>query len=147
MKDVPPRTESPQDPSYRRAARFDGNFAAADALRAYQRTRRDLHRSRAETDLSVFRLQIGEHIGNVAYLGWYVALIGRPPDEALEARLERNLAGGTPVELAEDVVGMLRERRERTANLAPWVERRYGRVTNAELYHRPEGEREGGEKR
>lgn len=148
---VPPQEPSapgrPEESPYNRAARFDGRGAEHDAEQAYKRSRRDLHRARLETDLSVFRLQLGNRIGNVAYLGWYVALIGKQPDEALEARLEQNLTGGTPVALPEEVIAILQERRERTAKLAPWVERRYGKVTKTELYQRPEGEGEHGKNR
>ncbi len=130
--------EQSEEVTYQRAARFDGRQAEQDAEQAYQRSRRDVHRSRIDTDLTVLRLQIGNQIGEIAYLGWYVALIGTRPDEALEARLERHLARGTPVELPAAVTRMLQERRAKDAGLAPWVERRYGRLTNAELYQRPE---------
>lgn len=139
MEHEPPEAERPENQDYQRAARFDGHRAEQDTERAYQRSRRELRRSRRETELSVFRLQLGNRISDVAYLGWYVALIGKPPDEALAARLEQHLASGTPVELPEEVTSMLRERRARSADLAPWVERRYGRLTRAELYQRPEG--------
>lgn len=143
MANTPPEPE--REDTYQRAARFDGRRAEQDAEQAYQRSRRDVHRARDETALSVFRLQIGD----IAYLGWYVALIGERPDEALEARLERHLARGTPVELPDAVTRMLQERRARDAGVAPWVERRYGRLTRAELYRRPEeeGESERGNKR
>ncbi len=134
-----------EEARYQRAARFDGRRAEQDAEQAYQLSRREVHRSRRETELSVFRLQIGDQIGEIAYLGWYVALIGTRPDEVLEARLERHLARGTPVELPAAVTEMLRERRARDAGLAPWVERRLGRLTRAELYQRPKGE--GGRER
>lgn len=55
---------------YQRAARFDGRRAEEDAEETYQRSRRDVYRSRQETELSVFRLQIGNQIGDIAYLGW-----------------------------------------------------------------------------
>lgn len=143
MANTPPEPERSTADTYHRAARFDGRRAEQDAKQAYQRSRRDVHRARDETALSVFRLQIGNQIGDVAYLGWYVALIGEPPDEALEARLEQNLARGTPVELPEAVTKMLAERRARDAGVASWVERRFGRLTKAEVYQRPE---EGGER-
>lgn len=145
MEKAPPQAERPDEDTYHRAARFDSQGAEQEAEQAYQRSRRDLQRARRATDLSVFRLQIGNRIGDVAYLGWYVALIGRPPDKELEARLERHLARGTPVELPEAVTKMLRERRARDAGLAPWIERRYGRLTKAELYHRPQPD-EGAER-
>ncbi len=147
MENTSPDAERTKEDTYQRAARFDGRWAEQDAEQAYQRSRRDLHRSQLETDLSVFRLQIGNRIGDIAYLGWYVALIGKPPDEALEARLERHLARGTPVELPEAVTMMLQERRAKDAGLAPWVERRYGKLTKAELYQRPDEEKEGGKDR
>ena len=127
----------PEETPYHRAVRFDGRRAEQDAEQAYRRSRRDVQRASLETDLSVFRLQIGPRIGDIAYLGWYVALIGTRPDAELAARLEQNLAGGTPVELEEKLIAMLRERRARDATLAPWVERKHGRLTKAELYQRP----------
>ncbi len=142
MENDPPEAERVKGTPYHRAARFDGRWAERDAERAYKQTRRDLHRSRPDVDLSVFQLQIGNLIGDVAYLGWYVALIGTRPDEQLEARLERHLATGTGVELPEEVLAMLRERREVNAKDAAWVERRYGEVTRAELHRRPMGEEE-----
>jgi hypothetical protein len=147
MQNTSPEAGQPENDAYQRAARFDGRWAEQDAEQAYQRSRKDLHRSQLETDLSVFRLQIGNRIGDIAYLGWYVALIGKPPDETLEARLERHLARGTPVELPEAVTTMLQERRAKDAGLAPWVERRYGKLTKAELYQRPEEEKEKGNHR
>ncbi len=146
MENTPPEAGQPENNAYQRAARFDGRWAEQDAEQAYQRSRRDLHRSRLDTELSVFRLQIGnriDHIADIADLDWYVALIGKPPGEALQARLERHLArGGTPVALPEAVTRMLQERRARDAKIAHWVERRYGRLTKAELYQRPEGDDE-----
>ncbi len=138
--------EQSEEARYQRAARFDGRRAKQDAEQAYQLSWRDLHRSQRETDLSVFRLQIGNQIGDVAYLGWYVALIGTRPDQALEARLERHLAHGTPIELPEAVTEMLQERRAKDAGVASWTERRFGRLTRAELYQRPEDEERRGNK-
>ncbi len=138
--------EQSDEATYQRASRFDGRRAEQDAEQAYQLSRRDLHRSRRETELSVFRLQIGNQIGDVAYLGWYVALIGTRPDEALESRLERHLARGTPIELPEAVTEMLQERRAKDAGVASWTERRLGRLTRAELYQRPEDEERRGNK-
>ncbi len=135
--------EQSEEARYQRAARFDGRRAEQDAEQAYQLSRRDLHRSQRETDLSVFRLQIGNQIGDVAYLGWYVALIGTRPDQALEARLERHLARDTPIELPEAVTEMLQERRAKDAGVASWTERRFGRLTKAEFHQRSE---EGGER-
>lgn len=140
MGDTPPEAERPEKTPYHRAARFDGRWAAQDAERAYRLSRRELHRYTSEVDLSVFRLQIGHLIGDVAYLGWYVALIGKRPAAGLETRLERHLASGTAVELPEEVLVTLRDRRELNAQDASWVERRYGRITRTEPYRRPEGE-------
>lgn len=130
MENAPPDAGRFDEDTYQRAARFDGRRAEADAEQAYQRSRRDVYRARQETKLSIFRLQIG----NIAYLGWYVALIGTRPDEALEARLERHLALGTPIELPAAVTETLQARRAKDAGLAPWMERRLGRLTRAELY-------------
>jgi len=138
MHDRPEGKHEPADQFYVHAARYDGQWAGLDAERAYRRSRRDLHRAPTETDLSVFRLQIGNRINGVTYLGWYVTLIGTRPDEALATRLEHNLAGGTAVELPDEVTTMLHERRERNANLALWIERRYGRVTRADIIIKPE---------
>lgn len=122
MENAPPDADDAERDTYQRAVRFDGDRAEHDAVQAYQRSRRELRRSRLDTDLSVFRLQLGERVDNVASLGWYVALIGRSPDAALEARLERHLAAGTPVELPAAVAKTLRERRARDGRFAPWVE-------------------------
>ena len=100
------RTREP----YHRAARFGGNRAEGEALRAYERSCYDLACSRPETDISVYRMEIGELIGRVLTMGWYVALIGQRPDKALERRLERNLATGEPMELPEEVTDMLEAR-------------------------------------
>jgi len=141
-----PRPEPGQEPvhnTYRRAARYDGDRASEDAKRAYERSRRDLHRAPEGTEVSVFRLQIGQLIGDVAYLGWYVALIGTQPNEALAARLERHLADGTAVELPKSVITMLEARRADDTELAPWVERRLGQLMRAEtnLFQRSQGNR------
>jgi len=130
--------------TYQRAARYNGSRAKEDAKRAYKRSRRDLHHAPEGTEISVFRLQIGNLIEGVAYLGWYVALIGTPPDQALTARLEDNLADGTEVQLPAVVLEMLHERREHNSKLAPWIERHHGRVTQADLYQRPTDERNEG---
>jgi len=42
---------------------------------------------------------------------------------------------------------MLQARRAKDAGLAPWVERRLGRLTRAELYRQPEGDSQHGNKR
>ena len=96
----------PSEP-YHRAARFDGEDAA---WHAYLRSCLDIAVSRPETDISVYRMEIGELIGPVAFVGWYVALIGEQPDGTLERRLEANLSAGRPMQLPEEVIEMLRER-------------------------------------
>jgi len=130
----------PEDPGYRRAARYEGPWAEHDAARAYQRTRRALYRARRETELSVYRLQIGNLVGDVAYLGWYVALLGDRPDAALAETIEGHLAEGLPVKLPSEVVAMLQARRAASKGIGSWSERKLGRLTNVELYRRPEGE-------
>ncbi len=97
---------------YHRAARFDGEDAA---WHAYLRSCLDVAVSRPETDISVYRMEIGELIGPVALVGWYVALIGEQPDGTLERRLEANLAAGQPMQLPEEVVEMLEERHRGTS--------------------------------
>lgn len=92
---------------YHRAARFDGEDAA---WHAYLRSCLDVAVSRPETDISVYRMEIGELVGPIAFVGWYVALVGERPDATLERRLVANLAAGRSMELPEEVVEMLRER-------------------------------------
>jgi len=107
MAHEPRRGEGRSSEPFHRAARFDGEDAA---WHAYLKSCLDVAVSRPETDISVYRMEIGELIGPVAFVGWYVALIGEQPDRALERRLEANLAAGQPMALPEEVVEMLRER-------------------------------------
>lgn len=110
MAHEPRAGEGRSSEPYHRAARFDGEDAA---WHAYLRSCLDVAVSRPETDISVYRMEIGELIGPVALVGWYVALIGEQPDGTLERRLEANLATGLPMRLPEEVVEMLGERHRR----------------------------------
>ena len=106
MAHEPRAGEGRSSEPYHRAARFDGEDAA---WHAYLRSCLDVAVSRPETDISVYRMEIGELIGPVALVDWYVALIGEQPDGTLERYLETNLATGQPMQLPEEVVEMLEE--------------------------------------
>ena len=127
MAHEPQRGEGRDGEPYRRAARFDGEDAA---WHAYLRSCLDVAVSRPETDISVYRMEIGELIGPVALVGWYVALIGEQPDKTLERRLEVNLATGRSMQLPEEVIEMLRERHR---DVTPGRE--------VYVVHEPEGDR------
>lgn len=105
---------SPERPSsrtpYLRVARFPGERPAG---RAYFQIQDLLLRAPA-CDLSVYRLQLART--------WHVAVLGLPPHELLERRINRVLAGGIPSVLPEDVLQELRRRRQAATGISPWVE-------------------------
>lgn len=126
-----PREENlEREGDYHYSVVYGGESAQERSARAYRHSRDEIFRSRAELDLSVYRF-IEATVGAMAPIGWYVALIGEKPPRALERRLKRELASGERVELAEDTLEKLRERRRAASERGGWVEGSYPRPGEA----------------
>jgi len=67
-------------------------------------------------DLSVYRIRLGE------LLEYHVAVLGEPPEKGLQRRIEDVLKDGERVELPQEVLTALIERRKSQQQLGPWVE-------------------------
>jgi hypothetical protein len=110
----PPEGKPEQEPvPYYQAARYRYEN---HARRAYFQAQ-DLLFHTPESDLSAYRFQL-ERI-------WHVAVLGEPPPEGMEQKLQAALARGEPTELPPDSLKALAERREQAIRQAPWVERHY----------------------
>ena len=69
--------------------------------------------------LSVYRLRLGEE------LAYHVAVLGEPPEERLQRRIENTLKDGTPVTLPQEVLAALIARRREQQQHGEWVERHH----------------------
>src|SRR5215207_994203 len=84
------------------------------AGRAYNQLQEVIFRSPG-CDLSVFRLILDRQ--------WHVSVLGDPPAEILERRINRILSRGTPASLPEQILAELQRRRIEATRIGPWVER------------------------
>jgi hypothetical protein len=110
----PPEGKPEQEPvPYYHAARFRYEN---QARRAYFQAQ-DMLFHAPESELSAYRFQL-ERI-------WHVAVLGEPPPEDMEKKLQAALARGEPTELPPDILKLLAERREQATRQGPWVERHY----------------------
>lgn len=107
-----PEKEPPQ-PTYYRAARFAED---TESSRAYGRVERTLYQNR-QLDLSVFRVILDAQ--------WLLVILGTPPPEPFEERLQQLLLPGEPVALRPEVLSILQRRRHDSRGLGGWVERHY----------------------
>jgi hypothetical protein len=108
--DTPRREEEPRP--YYRAARFAEEHHAA---RVYARLQDAILGT--PCDLSVYRLLI-DRIS-------HVTIVGEPPPAEFDRQVAESLAVGEGVELTQEVLALLLERRRRANRLAPWVERHH----------------------
>lgn len=108
--------EKPHRPSYLEARRYeDPQQAALAYLRSQEAVRRDSGRA----NLSVYRLMVGPELQS------HVVVLGDTPNTKLFEELERFLRTGESVELEEDVLEHLMERRALAEQTGPWVEGHY----------------------
>src|SRR6266545_3456250 len=82
------RKEQEHAPSFHQAARYP-----------------DEQSSETPYDLSIYRLRLGHN------LVWHVAVLGSPPPEDLQRRIEEILSTGEPVTLPDDILTHLVQRR------------------------------------
>lgn len=110
----PPEGKPEQEKApYYKAARFRGEQPAG---RAYFQAQ-DAIFNDPDCDLSAYRFQIRSI--------YHVAVLGEPPPEDLEQKLQTILSTGEPVSLPANLLKLLAERREQASNQAPWIERHY----------------------
>jgi hypothetical protein len=70
-------------------------------------------------ELSVYRLRLGEQ------LEYHVAVLGAPPEERLQRRIDDIFKDGEPVTLPQEVLDALLERRREQQKHGSWVERHH----------------------
>jgi hypothetical protein len=110
----PPEGKPEQEPvPYHRASRFRGE---SSSRRAYFQTQ-DTIFNEPECDLSAYRFLLRQF--------WHVAVLGEPPPEDLERKLQEILQRGEPSTLPPEILKLLSERRAQATRQAPWVERHY----------------------
>jgi hypothetical protein len=110
----PPEGQPEQEPvPYHRASRFRGE---GSSRRAYFQAQ-DVLFNTPECDLSAYRFLLRQL--------WHVAVLGEPPPEDLEQKIQGILSRGEPVDLPPEILKVLAERRAQAINQAPWVERHY----------------------
>ncbi len=68
-------------------------------------------------DLSTYRLMLAEQ--------WHVAVLGEPPPEELDQKLQAILDQGVPATLPEDILDYLKQRRAEAIKRGSWVEGHY----------------------
>lgn len=108
----PKREQEPN--SYHRAAKYPGEVESEAPYDAAQELIRV-----EPCDLSAYRIRLGEQ------LEYHVAVLGEPPAEALQRRIEDILKDGEPVTLPAEVLAALIERRTEQQRLGGWVERHH----------------------
>ena len=110
----PPEGSPEQEPvPYHRAFRFN---TERPARRAYFQAQ-DILFNTPECDLSAYRFLIRQL--------WHVAVLGEPPPEELEQKIQGILSRGEPVTLPPEILKLLAEHRAQATKQAPWVERHY----------------------
>jgi hypothetical protein len=107
-----PRKEHEQAP-YCLAARFKSETPAKLAYFSAQ----DLIFGDERADLSAYRFLLDQVS--------HVALVGKPPPDDLQKKLETLLSKGEPTSLPPDILQALNQRRTEAKNIAPWVEAHY----------------------
>ncbi len=106
--------DEPEQTPYYLAMRFSDE---RQAERAYFQVQRYIKAHEADLNLSVYRfLYDGRSI---------VAVLGDDPGGEVETHLSRRLSGGVRIELDEQVLRFLIERREQASEQGSWVERHY----------------------
>lgn len=109
-----PEGKPEQEPTpYYKAARFRGEQPAG---RAYFQAQ-DAIFNDPDCDLSTYRFLL-QQIS-------HVAVIGEPPPEDLEKKLQEILSTGEPTPLPPNILKLLTERRNQATKQGPWIERHY----------------------
>lgn len=109
-----PEGNQEQEPiPYYKASRFN---AERLARRAYFQAQETLFKN-PDCDLSAYRLLLQQIR--------HVVVLGEPPPEDLEQKLQTILSTGEPVDLPPEILKLLAERRAEATKQAPWVERHY----------------------
>ena len=103
--------QPPEQERYYKASRFPGEEQAG---RAYFKAQDTIFEAKDRAELSAYRFHLDEI--------YHVAVVGERPRARLERKIERILASGEAVELPEDILDALWERRELARQINPWVE-------------------------
>ena len=109
-----PEPKEQEPVPYYRAAKFERE---RHAKRAYFKCQETVLRAHSEADLSTYRLLLDQVS--------HVIVLGEPPPEELDRRLQRILSRGEATTLPADVLHLLQERRTQASQLGPWVERHF----------------------
>ena len=105
------REHKSSEPEYLKVARFSGERPAG---RAYDQLQDAIFRSPG-CDLSVFRMLLRRD--------WHVAVLGDPPAETLDRRIQQVLSRGVPASLPGEILEQLKRRRAEATRIGSWVER------------------------
>jgi hypothetical protein len=103
-------------PSYLDSRRYP---SPEEAGRAYFETQEAVRRDSGRADLSVYRLMIGPLFES------HVVVLGDTPNKKLLEELQTTLGTGNHVELDEETLAHLMERRVQAEKIGPWVEGHY----------------------
>lgn len=101
-------------PEYRQAVRFPDEPTSNTA---YEQTRRIIFDE--ECDLSLYRTAL------LPDVIWHVLLLGKTPEEGIQARISSAMAAGEAVELPEEVWRIFHLRRLEQSGKGPWTEHRH----------------------
>jgi hypothetical protein len=101
-----------QTTSYVKAARFTAEQTAQRVYFALQETI-----ASQPCDLSTYRLLLDQVS--------HVAVLGQPPPQELDQRIDALLGQGSPTMIPPDVLAMLQRRRRQATTMGPWVEGHY----------------------
>jgi len=96
---------------YHRAARYSDEQASEAP---YDQAQQTIYET--PCDLSVYRLRLGLE------LTWHVAILGSPPPEGLNRRIEEILVSGEQATLPDEMLAQLTARRQEQSKRGPWVE-------------------------
>ena len=122
MTEHDPRRERTRAlPAYAQVARFRSEDTAGIA---FQQLRQRIF-EREDADLSVFRFQFRPAETPAAPLVSHVAVLGQTPTNDLAEQLQQLLAAGERVELPEDVLRSLAQRRRQMSRHGHWSEGHY----------------------
>jgi hypothetical protein len=108
--------EKPHRPSYLEARRYPD---PQEAAQAYLKSQEAIRTDKGRANLSVYRLMVGPQLES------HVVVLGDTPNTRLFEELQRFLGTGETVEIEEDVLEHLMERRAQAERIGPWVEGHY----------------------
>lgn len=109
-----PNLQRIREPSfYNEAARFPSEQFSGLVFFAIQ----EIVFNATEEDLSAYRFQLQNL--------WHVAALGVMPAEEVQEQIHQELLKGEIVDLPDQIVSSLWQRREQQSKLGPWVERHH----------------------